>query len=146
MPDHTEAEELVARAIIGSATVGTAWRVQLAPAQRVLAALTEAGLLREPFAPRQVDTAALAIPDLTDVERAAFVKAVKSQQTGMANYEMVVAQDMVAWLCRRCVTVHVDVHLGDDDRPTQKGITLADLVESAHEHELGSHTDDQEQP
>lgn len=108
-------------------------------AAAVLAALTEAGW-REPFAPRQVDIAALAIPDLTDEERAALIaEVVDSQQSAMTRYEVVVAHDMVAWLCRRCTTIHADAHLGEDDRPIQKGFTLADLFESAREHELESH-------
>lgn len=54
-------------------------------------------------------------------------------------YEMATAGEQFGWLCRRCVTIHMDAVMGDDGLPTQSGITLADLVESATEHEFEMH-------
>lgn len=56
-----------------------------------------------------------------------------------ARYEVVTVGEQFCWLCRRCATVHMDANTDDAGEVTQKGVTLADLIESATEHELDRH-------
>lgn len=57
----------------------------------------------------------------------------------LARYEAVTQDGYAGWLCRRCKLVVLEARMGAAG-PTWKGVTLADLVESASEHEQESHS------
>lgn len=62
-----------------------------------------------------------------------------------ARYEIVHTPDFVALHCRRCVTVLLNgTGIDTQGQITQNGLTLADLVEQAAEHEADMHLGDQE--
>lgn len=48
------------------------------------------------------------------------------------SYEMVVHEGLIAWLCRRCPHINIQVR---DLEGSQSGLTLAELAESALAHE-----------
>jgi len=59
--------------------------------------------------------------------------------TDLELYEAIENQGLVGWLCRRCVLVVLSAAVDADGDPTPKGVTLADLVESATAHEREKH-------
>jgi hypothetical protein len=56
----------------------------------------------------------------------------------LARYEAITQEGYVGWYCRPHNLVHLEARMGPDG-PTWKGVTVADMVESAGEHERAVH-------